>query len=310
MSRKRDRRKGPPNRRADPPEVAAPTAPPPERRSRGILRDPGVSPVPAFGVTIRAAARAVLTSPAVLALALLAPLAFWGIFVALGVEPLPPNMVMLVALPPVNVSLDASLVALGAESGIASTAQILGAAALRAGFIALLSVLILRRLDDSASGDIVRRLPRVAWVLFLVLAVEFALVFLVPIVLQAFGGPALYQIGILAAIILGLHYLGFALVIPAAEERVAPADALRLSARASRFPGPRHLLLVVAYFSFVFWASSIVPVGEGAPVTPAPVVWAFALVAAVVHAIVLAAFAVRWLAVRDQVPRGSRRAAA
>jgi hypothetical protein len=233
--------------------------------------------------------------------AFLMTLGLWGAYAAMGADPPPQGLVLLTGLPPVNVSLDVALVNRATESAASNTALILGGAGVRAALVALLALLMAARLQGERPAQALRRLPRVSGVLFLMISIEYALVIAVPLLLQSLLGPALGQLGIIAALVLGLHYLGMAPAI-AATEPDAPGEVLRRSVRAARLPGPRHLLLVVAYFSFVFWTASITPAGQVPPATPSAAVWAIALIASFVHVGVLGTFLFRWLAVRDQVP--------
>jgi len=302
MSKKRDRRSGGPVP-ARPVEKEPP--PPPQRRS-GLFGSAAQSPYPPFGVSVAAGFRAVGRRPLLRALTLLAPLAVWAGFIALGTAPPPQALVLLTGLPPVHVSLDVALVNQAAGTAVSTTAMVLGSAAVRALALGMFALLLIASLREEPAGPSLRRLPRVAGILFLVISVEFALVLAVPLLVQSVAGPALGNLGVIAALILGLHYLGMAPAIAAAEPDPA-AEILRRSVRAARLPGPRHLLLVVAYFSFVFWAATITPAGPNAPITPSPAVWGFALVGSLVHIGALGTFLFRWLAVRDQVPRAEPR---
>ena len=300
MSKKRERR---PGRPAPEPAVEAEPTPPPPRR-QGLFGSAADSPYPPFGASVAAGFRAVGQRPLLLAATLIAPLAFWAGFTAVGAGPPPQALILLTGLPPVHVSLDVALVTQGAGSAASTTVLVLGTAAVRALVLGLFALLLLASLRGERPE--VGRLLKVAGVLFLVISIEFALVLAVPLLVQSVAGPALGNLGVIAALILGLHYLGMAPAIASAE-RIPAAEVLRRSVRAARLPGPRHLLLVVAYFSFVFWAATITPAGPNPPITPSPAVWAFALVGSFVHVGVLGTFLFRWLAVRDEVPEARPR---
>lgn len=307
MSRKRRRRR----RRAGPARSEAPAergadakgAEAPRRRGFLQPREAVPSPYPPLGVSLARGMRAVGASPLILGLAFLATLAAWGTFAAAGADPSPRVMVNLMALPPVHVYFDVVLVTAVAESTPGAAGLVLGIGAARSLVLGLLALFVVGAVRTGAPDlrASIRRLPRVAAALFLLFSAEVAVVLTVPVLVQAVGGPALGLLGILGTLVLGLHFLVLAPVIAAVEEGPS-LEAIRRSVRAARLPGPRHLLLVVAYFSFVFWASTITPTEALAPATPSVLTWAFALLATFVHAGVLGALALRWLAVRDQVP--------
>ncbi|HZA60198.1 MAG TPA: hypothetical protein VE754_00775 [Actinomycetota bacterium] len=304
MSKKRDRRRRPqpPGRLERRAEADAPEPP----RRRGLFGgQAGESPYPPIGVSLARGFRAVGGSPILLAVPFVLLAALWGIFAGFDTDIPPQGLVLLTGLPPVSVRLDIFVVTGITESAVWTTVFVLALATIRAAVLGAVALAIVARLRDESPRDALRRLPRVTGVLFLVLSLEFAMVVAIPLLLQTLAGPALAELGFIAALVLGLHYLGMALVIPAAETDAA-ANVLRRSFRAARLPGPRHLLLVVAYFSFVFWSASIAPGGALAPATPSVAVWAFALLASFIHFGVLGALAYRWLAVRDQVPRPER----
>jgi hypothetical protein len=275
-----------------------------ERRRWGRLLQPRpavASPYPPFGVSLARGLRAVGSTPVVLILAFLGALGAWGAFSAVGTPPSPRLMVNLMALPPVHVYFDL-VVTSSAETTAAAVALILGIGAGRAVLFGLLAHLIVGVVRDG-KPDVpasLGRLPRTALTLFLLFAVDVAVFLTVPNLIQSIGGPALALLGILATLTLGLHFLVLVPLV-AATERGPTAQTIRQSFRAARLPGPRHLLFVVAYFAFVFWAATITPTEALAPATPSALVWAFTLLATFIHASALGALAFRWLAVRPLV---------
>lgn len=283
----------------------------PERKRWGGLLQPRpqlASPYPPFGVSLVRGFRAVGAFPLILILAFLGALAAWGAFAAVGAVPSPRLMVNLMALPPVHVYFDL-VVTTAAETTVSAVALILGIGAARSLIFGMLSLLIVGAVRDGVldiRGSF-RRLPRTVLILFLLFAVEVAVLLTVPNLVQAIGGPALALLGILATLTIGLHFVVLVPVIAATEGGLT-GDVLRRSVRAARLPGPRHLLFVVAYFAFVFWAATITPTEAIAPATPSILVWALTLLATFIHTAALGALAYRWLAVRELVaalgPRG------
>jgi hypothetical protein len=283
-----------------------------ERRGLGRFLQPGgpgSSPYPPLGVSLARGFRAVGASPAILALTFLATFGGWAAFSALGADPSPPGLVVLLALPPVHAFLDVALIRVVAEDTTWATGLVFGLGAARAIVLALLALLVVGAIRDGAPDvrAAIRALPKTALTVFLIIAIELAAVVTIPGFLQTLVGP---QLAFLITAVLGLHFLVFAPVIAAAEGG-RTADALRRSFRATRLRGPRHFLLVLAYFSFVFWAANLVGGAGSASATPPISTWGFALLASFVHTAVLGALAFRWLAVRDLVatarPRGSER---
>jgi hypothetical protein len=273
-----------------------------ERRAWGRFFQPrasGPSPYPPLGVSLARGAQAVGASPAILALAFLATFAGWAAFTALGADPSPPGMILLMGLPPIHAFLDVNLVRVVAEGTAWATGLVFALGAVRAVVLALLALLVVGAVREG-SPDLraaLRALPKTALTLFLILSIELAAVLTIPFFLQTLVGP---QIAFLSTAVLGLHFLVLAPVIAAAEGG-RTAEALRRSFRATRLRGPRHFLLVLAYFSFVFWAANVVAGAASAQATPSVLTWGFALLATFVHTTVLGALSFRWLAVRDLV---------
>jgi hypothetical protein len=262
-------------------------------------RSTGASPFPPLGVSLARGFQAVGASPAILTLAFLATFGGWAAFSALGADPSPPGMIVLMGLPPIHAFLDVALVRVVPLDTAWATGLVFGLGAVRALVLGMLALLIVRAVRDGSSDlqGAFRTLPKTALTMFLIISIELAAVLTIPFFLQTLLGP---QFAFLITAVLGLHFLVLAPVIAAAEGG-RTADALRRSFRATRLRGPRHFLLVLAYFSFVFWAANVVAGGARAPATPTMLTWGFALLATFVHMTVLGALAYRWLAVRELV---------
>ena len=65
----------------------------------------------------------------------------------------------------------------------------------------------------------------------------------------------------------------------------------------------RQLSMSVGYFFIATFVFGVLWPGQGTTATPAPAMWAFVLVAAVINVGFMGAFIVRWRAVEDDVPR-------
>lgn len=255
------------------------------------------SPFPPMALSLARGLRAVGGSPAVLAVAFLFLLVTWGVFVLLGGEPGPRSLALLISTPPVHVFSDAPVALPSESSATFSILAVAGLAALRGITFALLTLLVVQTLREGRASptDALRRLPRTAVVFAGLYLVQFGLV--VAAFQLLFG--LLGQLAVLS-IVAGLYFLVFSPVIAAAEGD-GPRQAVLRGVRAARLPGTRHLSLVMAYFLVLFYSGAVAPFGVLAPATPSIGAWAYGLVATFVHVSVLAAFAYRWLAVRDEV---------
>jgi hypothetical protein len=256
------------------------------------------SPFPTLGKSMARGLRVVGASPQILATSFLGVLATWGAFVAIGAEPDPRAMSLLLSAPPVHAFIDAPVALSPGESGLFSGLVVAGFAALRGITFALLILLIVQGLreDRTSVRQALRALPRRAVVLGGLYLVQFALVVAAFQLLVGFLG----QLAVLA-IAAGLYFLAFAPIVAAAEGD-RPREALRRGFRAARLPGTRHLSMAMAYFLVLFYSGAIAPFSGLAAATPSIAVWAYSLVLTYVHVSVLAAFTYRWLEVRDQVP--------
>ena len=259
-------------------------------------------PYPPLGVSLAVGLRAAGSSPVVLVTAFLTVLAAWGLFAGLGF-PMPPGpMAALLALPPLHVLFDAQLVQVVAEGTVALVAVSVGVVAFRAVTLGLLVLLVIDGLQhgEPRFRRVIGRLPRVWTGLVQVYLLELALVLVAPLLLGSFLGPQAGNLGILLALVFGLHFLAMAPPVVATEDLRAQ-DAIRVSTRAARLPGLRHFGLVFVYFFLVvFVMLQVSPPGLLSPATPSILVWAFVLAATIVHMGVLGAFAYRWLAVRSE----------
>lgn len=262
------------------------------------------TPVPALAPSVAAGLRAVGSSPEILAVVFLSVLLTWGTFVLLGTEPSGGTLSLLFTVPPVEVVFgDGAVVLLPGQSGQATVIAIAGLAIVRGLTYALVTMLVVQVLRDGTAS--VRQafvaLPRAGLVFAGLYLAHFGMTVAAALLVQQY----LPQLSVLV-IPAGLYFLAYSPVVAAAEGD-GPRQAIRRGVRAARLPGTRHLTLGFAYFVFVFFSGSIAPFGPLPPATPSIGAWAYGLGATFVHVSVLAAFAFRWLEVREHVPEVARR---
>jgi hypothetical protein len=257
--------------------------------------------------------RAVGRSPALLVATFAGALALWLAYTAYGVDlaASPSGMILLESLPPLQSFLDVQLLAAGRPASSTTIVGLgLGVMAARALLATVWIMLILRSLGaakpeaakpEVASGAAssrqgVRKYP----VMLGIQAVFLVLMFAALAVAPAFLGVQLGQLGVIVALLAGIYFLVFAPVI-AVTEGVGFREAFRLSARAARLPGPRHMTLTFSYVAFSLFILATAPVSPVFEATPSIVIWLYALFVAFLHVSVLAALTFRWLLVREHV---------
>jgi hypothetical protein len=243
----------------------------------------------------------VAASPVLVVGSFLVLIVLWLVVISFGYQGPFATMSSALALPPLGTSFDATLATgiFGLQGGIVGITAFV---VLRGVLIALLTAGVVEALDtgrvsaDSAVNGL-RALPvslatSVLGVAFLTLSSFFA-----PLLGPGFG--ILIQVG---GLVLGVYLFVFAPVIAVAERRTLP-DSLTRSIRAARMPGVGNLGMAALY---VIPAIAVI-VAPGKPgnvigVNPSIAAWAFVLVVSVLHVVMLAAFAFRYLAVADEVP--------
>ena len=262
------------------------------------VRDQAVSAttVPPFGTSLVRGAWSVTSVPGTLGWTFLSLLAMWAVFVALGQAPTPPILSALMSLSPANLLVDLpAAFSVGQGVGILGALAALGVA--RAVTFGVLILLIHGRLEHGRPDlrRSVRRLPAAMSGLFTVYLIEVAAMYALLSVAAQFLGQ-LAPLAVVAA----LYFLAYVPVV-AVLDGGSLQTMFRRGFRAARLPGTRHLTFVMVYFLVFFYAASVSPFGFAPPATPSPLVWAFALVATLLHAIVLGGLVYRWLAIRDFV---------
>ncbi len=264
---------------------------------------------PPLGVSVARGMRAVGTSPALLVTTFLGALALWLAYSAYGLDlaALSWGMILLESLPPFQSFIDVRLLAAERPSSIGvfigSGLWVLAARALLA---TVWITLILRSLQSerpesgvgtsSSNRHGVRKYP----VMLGIHAVLLLVMFVAGVFAPAFLGADFGQLGVIVVFLAGMYFFVFAPVVAVAEG-VGLREAFRLSVRAARVPGPRHMVLTFSYVAFSLFLLSTAPVSPDLNATPSILVWVYALFVAFLHVSVLAALTFRWLFVREHV---------
>lgn len=230
----------------------------------------------------------------------------WLVALALGYEGPFALFVNALGLAPVGTSFDATLSTslFGLQGGFFA---ILGFVAFRAMVQALLVAVIVEVLRSAPLGR--WTLIRALRTLPAALAVNIAGIGLLTLasLLGPLLGPAFGLLIQMAALVGGVYVLSFAPVI-AADEGRRLSDAMSRSVRAARMPGSGNLTLAAIYVV----ASIAILVVPGKPgsdlgVNPTVSAWVMVLVANLLHVVMQAMVAFRYLSVADEVPDAAPR---
>jgi len=130
----------------------------------------------------------------------------------------------------------------------------------------------------------------------------FALSLITAFVAVAF---ALGQFAVIAALVGGVYFFVYTPVIIAVEG-VGVREGARLSFRAARFPGPRHMVATFSYLVLALFVAVFVPPSRVAAATPDVVTWLFVLFMSFVHVAALATLTYRWFLIRERVLEAAR----
>ncbi len=284
------------------------SARPATRQRAGAERPQPVVMYPPLGVSLARGMRTVGTSPALLVTTFLGALALWLAYSAYGLDlaAISWAMVLLESLPPFQSFIDVRLLATERPSSIGvfigSGLWVLAARALLG---TVWITLILRSLQpEGPEGELtpssrrqgIRKYP----VMLGIHAVLLLVMFVAGVFAPAFLGADFGQLGVIVVFLAGMYFFVFAPVVAVAEG-VGLREAFRLSIRAARVPGPRHMVLTFSYVAFSLFLLSTAPVSPDLNATPSILVWVYALFVAFLHVSVLAALTFRWLFVREHV---------
>jgi hypothetical protein len=298
------KKKRPPQRPSgyrDPKPAPAPA------RKRGLLdsvfapRVPGSSSMPRIRTAITRGVVTVLGSPVLVVAPVAYVLGVWLLLVAAGYQgPFAP-LANLLALPPIGTSLDATFATslFGLRGGLYGILVFL---AVRAIMLALTTAAIVQSLEDGRVGrGSLRRAIRALPVTFAICIVAVGVLTLSSVFGQLIGPGfgILLQVG---SLVVGLYLLVFAPVIAIDEGRSMP-DSLAKSFRAARIPGVGNLSLAALYVVPSI-ALIVVPGKPGnlMGVNPPVEAWIFVLLINLLHLVLVAAFAFRYLSIAHEVP--------
>jgi hypothetical protein len=287
---------------------AAPAKPPPDQRQtsgrrQGTLfaafRAPSV--YPKLGETFAAGGRAVLRSPALVVGGMLLVLVLWFVLLAIGLDHVPSYSQLLLAVPPLSSFFDLNLAYSITGLDYAWIALVIGMTLVRAAIFAVITSLVVERLDAGrASMAGVRRgirfIPQFIGIYFVNVALIFAPQVFSPILGSTIGGLLFF-----AALVGGVHFLSFASIV-VIRDGASARSALGTSARAARLPGSRHVGMVLLYFTLVFLAPAFVPMSSAFSINPSLGVWALILGVSLFNLVVIGAFAYRYGVIEEDVP--------
>ena len=285
-----------------------PSAPP----KRGLLSARYAVPMDSMPRLRNAFARGLVatwSSPLVVGAILGWLLVEWLVIVALGYPGPFAVLAYLSAPAPLSTSTDlsVSIGILGAAKGLTF---VFGSGAVHALWYSILLGLCL---DTIESGRATRwgavRGLRAFPVAFALHVIGVAVLFASQLI-AGLGGGGFTLVLQIAVLVLAVWAFAFAPVI-AVEERRRLTDSLGRSVRAARLPGSGNLSAAAIYVVPVF-ATFVATVVERVPgalldVNPSYAAWVFVAVMNLLHAAMLAAFSIRYLAVADEVPEASAR---
>jgi hypothetical protein len=281
-----------------------PTAAPEPRRPFGgaLFGQSAESVMPPIGRSLGHGLLAVVSSPVLLAIAVLVPLLVWLGLYALGFEGRPALLVDVLALPPIATYFDLgtgeSLLGLGPSFLIFTGMAIL----IRGVLYALLAGMIVESLEDGrvSSWGLLRGVAAIPTVI-VVQVLSFTLILASNIILPVLG-PGIGLLGAVGSLVGGLFFLGFA-PTAAVRQRRGVVETIRRSGRAAMLPGSRHLLFCGLYFFIALPVIvGLAPGGGEVTANPSFSGWVFILAASVLHLGFMGGLAYRWIVAEPSVP--------
>ena len=284
-------------------EVEQTAAPEPRRPFGGALFGRGdASVMPPVGRSLGRGLLAVVSSPVLLAIAVLVPLLAWLALYALGFEGRPALLVDVLALPPIATYFDLgtgeSLLGLGPSFLIFTGVAIL----IRGVLYGLLAGMIVESLEDGrvSSWGLLRGVAAIP-IVIVVQALSFMLILASNIIFPVLG-PGIGLLAAVGSLVGGLFFLGFA-PTAAVRQRRGVVETIRRSGRAAMLPGSRHLLFCGLYFFIALpVVVGLAPGGGEVTANPSFLGWVFALAASVLHLGFMGGLAYRWIVAEPSVP--------
>jgi len=275
----------------------------PRRGFGGALFGRGdASVMPPVGRSLGRGLLAVVSSPILVAIAVLVPLIAWLALFALGFQGRPALLVDVLALPPIATYFDLgtgeSLLGLGPSFLIFTGVAIL----IRGVLYGLLAGMIVESLEDGrvSSWGLLRGVAAIPTVI-VVQVLSFTLILASNIIFPVLG-PGIGLLAAVGSLVGGLFFLGFA-PTAAVRQRRGVVETIRRSGRAAMTPGSRHLLFCGLYFFIALpVVVGLAPGGGEVTANPSFFGWVFVLAASVLHLGFMGGLAYRWIVVEPSVP--------
>jgi hypothetical protein len=274
----------------------------PRRGFGGALFGSGGSVMPPIGRSLGRGLLAIVSSPVLLAIAILVPLLAWLALYALGFEGRPALLVDVLALPPIATYFDLgtgeSLLGLGPSFLIFIGVAIL----IRGVLYGLLAGMIVESLEDGrvSSWGLLRGVAAIPTVI-VVQVLSFTLILASNIIFPVLG-PGIGLLAAVGSLVGGLFFLGFA-PTAAVRQRRGVVETIRRSGRAAMLPGSRHLLFCGLYFFIALpVVVGLAPGGGEVTANPTFFGWVFVLAASVLHLGFMGGLAYRWIVAEPFVP--------
>ena len=275
----------------------------PHRRRFGSgLLSCGPSAMPPIGRSLGSGLLAVVSSPILLAIAVVVPLLAWLTLLALGFEGRPSLLVDVLALPPISTYFDLgtgeSLLSLGPSFLVFIGVAVL----LRSLLYGLVAGMIVETLEDGqiSKWGLLRGVSAIPTVLAVNL-LSFSLILASNVIFPVLG-PGIGLLAAIGALVGGLFFLGFAPTAAVRQQR-GVVESIRRSGRAAMLPGSRHVLFCAIYFFIALpVVVGLAPGGSEITANPTLSGWIFILAASVLHLAFMAALAFRWIGVEPAVP--------
>jgi hypothetical protein len=243
-----------------------------------------------------------VSSPVLLAIAILVPLLAWLALYAFGFEGRPALLVDVLALPPIATYFDLgtgeSLLGLGPSFLIFTGVAIL----IRGVLYGLLAGMIVESLEDGrvSSWGLLRGVAAIPTVI-VVQVLSFTLILASNIIFPVLG-PGIGLLAAVGSLVGGLFFLGFA-PTAAVRQRRGVVETIRRSGRAAMLPGSRHLLFCGLYFFIALpVVVGLAPGGGEVTANPTFFGWVFVLAASVLHLGFMGGLAYRWIVAEPFVP--------
>jgi hypothetical protein len=266
-----------------------------QRRERPPPRTRLAAPAdaPSAGFSLARGLLTTLSSPALVVLTFAAALLIWGVLAAIGWPPQPIVMNEALSLAPIHNTIDLFfLLAVGPTLGGIAPGLI------GFGFLVLLHTVFVTlaiSLSMSAQDHVSTRqslddawaMLRARFVSVLVVELGYISVSILIIFLVQILGTIAFVVGL-------MFVLFFSVFVPSAVivGGLTPRDGLRASMAMARMSGTMNGLLVGGYVLFVLLM--FFSPGRAGVATPSIQVWAFALLAGLVHVVFLSTFVHRW----------------